>query len=211
MVVLAASVLFTGCREIERAADRRQDMRIPVSQANPGAALQESLDIAVPASFLRSTAKEAMDSKPEDRDVATPQFPHAGCRCTDTMHELASCMTAVLINAQVLEWKLPPYSRLKRPVREIELHARRSGALVKRLLRAFEMHLPEEARQGSCGLVPCSHGATAAVMAEGPTDGGPVKLPLQMPPPSAPGFPSKTELTSLCDPCTSTFFPKEER
>ena len=69
------------------------------------------------------------------------------------MHELANSMTAVLINAQVLEWKLPPYSRLKRPVREIELHARRSGALLKRLLREFEIHRPEEARQEFCGQV----------------------------------------------------------
>ena len=48
-------------------------------------------------------------------------------RCADTVHELANSMTAVLINAQVLEWKLPPYSRMKRPVREIERHAQRGG------------------------------------------------------------------------------------
>jgi len=188
-------------------------MRVPVSQTNPGAALAQSQDIAASASLLHGAANEAIDCKPADRDVGVPQFPHAGCRCAETMHELASSITAVLINAQVLEWKLPPCSRLKRPVREISLHAQRSGALLKRLLRALEIHVPEEARQEFRGHVPYSHVATAAVTAQGPTDGGPVKLPAQIRPPTAPGlnFSPETELTSICDPCTSTFFPKEER
>ena len=187
-------------------------MRVPVSQANPGATLEESQNVAASASLLRGTADEAMDSSREDREVAAPRFQHAGCGCTDTMHELANCLTAVLINAQVLEWKLPPYSRLKRPVREIELHAQRSGALLKRLLRVFEKHLPEEARQEFCGQVPSLHGTTAAVTAQGPTDGGLVKLSPQRRSPSAPGpaFAPETELTLICDPCTSASFPKEE-
>lgn len=58
----------------------------------------------------------------------------AGPVFADTLHELANAVTVLLVNAQVLEWKLPPYSRLKRPVREIERHAQRGGALLKRLL-----------------------------------------------------------------------------
>ena len=188
-------------------------MQVPVSQASPGAALEERPDIAASNSLLGGPAKEAMGSKPEDRNVAAPHLPHAGCGCADTLHELANSMTAVLINAQVLEWKLPPYSRLKRPVREIALHARRSEGLLKRLLRAFETHLPEEARQELCGQVPSLHGTMAAVTAQGPADGGSVKLPPQMRSPSALGldFSPETELTSVCDPCTSAFFRKEER
>src|SRR5271157_5338748 len=118
------------------------NMRVSVSQASPGAALEGSKDILASASPLGSAANEAMASSRKDRDVTEPQWPHAGCGCADTLHALANCLTAVLINTQVLEWKLPPYSRLKRPVREIELHARRSEALLKRLLREFETQLP---------------------------------------------------------------------
>ena len=124
-------------------------------------------------------------------------------------------MTAVLINAQVLEWKLPPYSRVKRAVREIERHAQRSAALLQRLLRLFEINLPEDTRQESCGQVACLHGTMAAVTTPGlgTTDAGPVKLPPPMLPPSAPDprASPETVLTSICDRCTSILFPKEER
>ena len=133
-------------------------------------------------------------------------------RCT--LHELANSITAVLINAQVLEWRLPPYSRLKRPVREIERHAQRSGALLKRLLRQFERQ-EKQTSQKSCGQVPSLHGTMAAVTAQGPevTAEGPEKLPALVRSPSAPGswFSPEKELTSVCDLCTSAFFPKEER
>lgn len=54
--------------------------------------------------------------------------------CAEVVHELANLMTAVLVNAQVLGWKLPPYSHLKRPVREVERNAQRGGELLKRLM-----------------------------------------------------------------------------
>ncbi len=139
--------------------------------------------------------------------------PMATAKATsDTLHELANTITSVLINAQVLEWKLPPYSRLKRPVREIERHAQRSGALLKSLLRQFETE--EETNQQLCGRAPAL-GTRAAVTAQGPEAAaeGQAKLPPLTRSPSASGscFSPKTELTSVCDPCTSSFFPKEER
>jgi len=51
-------------------------------------------------------------------------------------------MTLVLMNAQVVGWKLPPYSHLKRSVREIERSAQRGGELLKDLLRQFPDGLP---------------------------------------------------------------------
>ncbi|HLI63103.1 MAG TPA: hypothetical protein VKV05_06865 [Terriglobales bacterium] len=39
------------------------------------------------------------------------------------------------MNAQVLEWKLPPYSHLKRSVRELERSAQRGSEMLKRLTR----------------------------------------------------------------------------
>lgn len=54
--------------------------------------------------------------------------------CAEVLHELANAMTGVLTNAQMLGWKLPPYSHLKRPVREMERNAQRCGELLKRLV-----------------------------------------------------------------------------
>jgi hypothetical protein len=186
----------------------------PISQANPVvAALDEANAIPVSAPFLIGNANDVTDSpigEGEESDIARPRCSHPGC--ADTMHELANSVTALLINTQVLEWKLPPYSRLKRQVREIERHAQRSGTLLKGLLGRLEKN---EAEQEFCGRAPFLHGTTTAATARGPgaTDQKAVKLPSQEPSPSAPcpSFPPEKELTSMCDRCTSTFFPKEER
>ena len=54
--------------------------------------------------------------------------------CAEVLHELSNVMTGVLTNAQVMGWKLPPYSHLKRSVREVERNAQRGGELLKRLM-----------------------------------------------------------------------------
>ena len=185
-----------------------------------GRATEKTDNISISVPFLNGNAREAMASSSGEggeHDAKTPCSSHAGCSaCADIVHELANAMTAVLINAQVLEWKLPPYSRMKRPVREIERHAQRSGALLKRLLRHFEPDPAEEAAGNElCGQVPGWRETMATVKAKGPEANaeGPAKLPPLKPTSSAPGscFPSQEELTSLCDPRTSAFFPKEER
>jgi hypothetical protein len=144
--------------------------------------------------------------------AAMPRCPHVCCGCADVMHGLAKSVTGVLITARVLEWKLPPYSRLKRTVREIERRAQRSAALLKDLL---DRSAADQAKQEGCGRVSASGGNMAAVAAPGPTamDGGRANLPAPPPSPMAPdrGFFSEIELTSVCDRCTSAFFPKEER
>src|ERR1019366_4541724 len=52
----------------------------------------------------------------EERDPGNSCSSRAfNAGCATQVHELANTTTAVLMNAQVLGWKLPPYSRLKRP------------------------------------------------------------------------------------------------
>ena len=64
----------------------------------------------------------------------TPCPSHFCCgECSEVLHELSNVMTSVLTNSQLLGWKLPPYSHLKRWVRELERGAQRSGELLKRL------------------------------------------------------------------------------
>jgi hypothetical protein len=53
----------------------------------------------------------------------------------ELLHELNNVFVGMLLNAQVMEWKLPSYSRLKRNLHEIERNAQRGGELVKRLLK----------------------------------------------------------------------------
>jgi hypothetical protein len=55
--------------------------------------------------------------------------------CEDLLHELSNVVTGVLMNAQILECRLPPYSHLKRSVREMERNAQRGSELLKRLMR----------------------------------------------------------------------------
>lgn len=52
----------------------------------------------------------------------------------ELLHDLNNTFAAVLMNAQVLDGKLPSYSRSKRYIHEIERSAQRGGALLKRLL-----------------------------------------------------------------------------
>src|SRR5271169_2728119 len=59
----------------------------------------------------------------------------AGCEaCGELLHGLNNALLSVLLNAQVMAWKLPSYSRGKRYLHEIERNAQRAGELVKRLL-----------------------------------------------------------------------------
>ena len=185
----------------------------PISRADQIALRHETGDTPIPVPFLSGDASKAMYSscgKGEESHARTRRSSHTGSCCADTLHELANTMTAVLIHAQVLEWKLPPYSRLKRSVREIEHHAQSGSALLKRLLQ--QLQAKEEANQGLCGHVPSLHGTMAAVTAQGPnaTAAETPKLPLLRLGASS-RFPRERALTSLCDPCTITFFPKEER
>ena len=167
--------------------------------------------------FLHGEASKATapgNGDGEESGARAPSSSHAGPVFAETLHELANAVTAVLINAQVLEWKLPPYSRLKRSVREIERHAQRGGALLRRLLHQFEA--TEETGLDLCPQVPSLHlpmlGNVAAVTGPDANAAGPANLPPLAPLPPAPGssFSPRGSLTSLCDPCTSALFPKEE-
>ena len=181
--------------------------------------MQDNSDIPILTRFLRGDGSEAMgpgNGDNEESAVPAPRPSHAGRAFTDTLHELANAVTAVVVNAQVLEWKLPPYSRLKRPAREIERHAQRGGALLKRLLHQLEgtKEADLESRRQAPFLQGHRLGNSTAVTDPGPdtTAEEAAKLPPPAPWPPAPGsgFSSESGLTSLCDPCTSAFFPKEE-
>ena len=149
----------------------------------------------------------------EERDPENPRSSRAfSGDCADLVHELANTTTVVLMNAQVLAWKLPPYSRLKRPLREIERNAQRGGELMKRLLSRLAADTTEPASEPR----PCEDasrlGSTNTVTAQEPgvDSGNAVNLPPRMNSRPAPVFSSgpEGELTARCDACTSTF-PKK--
>ncbi len=125
--------------------------------------------------------------------------------CAELVHDLANTTTAVLVNVQVLGWKLPAPSRLKRPLREIERNAQRGGELMKRLLIQLSTDLPDPASSQQRSR---SHTVTAQEPEA--CSGSAANLPLPTKPHPAPVFSSdrEGELTAPCDGCTSTF-PKK--
>ncbi len=68
-------------------------------------------------------------------DVSTAAQPSSltAAEYHKVLHALTNIMTGLLMNAQLLDWKVPPYSRLKRYVREIERNAQRAAELANRL------------------------------------------------------------------------------
>src|SRR5215469_8589205 len=56
----------------------------------------------------------------------------------ELLHELNNVFVSVLLNTQVMEWKLPSYSRLKRNLHEVQRDTQRGAELVKRLLKRLE-------------------------------------------------------------------------
>jgi len=175
----------------------------------------------------------------EERDSENPRSSRAfNDDCADLVHELANTTTAVLMNAQVLRWKLPPYSHLKRPLREIERNAQRGGELMRQLLG--RLALTDDTKDTTAPTSPdspCgqSHGLglsdTLTAQEPGVDSRSAENLPPWRTSRPAPGLSSsgiahgihsspsvepagmsiagrETELTSPCDACTSTF-PKK--
>ncbi len=70
----------------------------------------------------------------ESVQTKSPPSPLAAESCIELLHGLNNAFAAVLMNAQVLDSKLPSYSRSKRYIHEIERSAQRGAALLKRLL-----------------------------------------------------------------------------
>jgi hypothetical protein len=128
--------------------------------------------------------------------------------CASQVHELSNTMTAVLMNAQLLERKLPPCSRLKRPVLAMERNAQRGGELLQRLSLEFGkiVFQSESAAKPECQepTLTAVTGPERCVAA-----GETANFTRNSTAPAAPGLPGKeAELTLDCDPCTSPFFPK---
>ena len=103
-------------------------------------------------------------------DNQSQVFPPAfGC-CIDLLHDLNNVLAAVLTNAQVLDGKLPSYSRSKRYIHEIERGAQRGGVLIKRLLRQLpaehDQSLANGKKSGSTAVPPVT-GSTMAVANQG--------------------------------------------
>ena len=93
----------------QRSTDNRQERQKP----KPALALT---DVHEEVSPLASFAKES----------------------AELLHELNNVFVSVLLNTQVMEWKLPSYSRLRRNLHEVQRNAQRGGELAKRLLNRLD-------------------------------------------------------------------------
>jgi hypothetical protein len=198
-------------------AEMKQIRNMDIASQNPFGSASQAKTFRTQDDRLaiRDDEINQMASAEQGREGRDPGNPHPSrafsSDCADLVHELANTTTAVLMNAQVLGWKLPPYSRLKRPLREIERNAQRGGELMKRLLRRLANDTTEAVNEPG----PCANdsglGLTNAVTAEEPgVDSGSTANLLRANLYPAPVFSCapKVELTSECDACTSTF-PKK--
>jgi hypothetical protein len=141
--------------------------------------------------------------------------PHApvvadpDCRqCRELLHKLANVLTATLLNAQMLSWKVPPHSRMKRTVREME----RNTQLSVELLRRFQLLTGTGGDAALCGNeITDSEEQGAAVTAQesARAEEAEALRDHQSSTGPAPLFPSR-QLTAACDGCTSGFFPKRD-
>ncbi len=172
-------------------------------QPNPSAAQPDCLPI--PCDKETSEMSSAGQAREECEQENQRSSRALSADCAHLIHELANTTTAVLVNVQVLGWKLPAYSRLKRPLHEIERNAQRGGELMKRLLSQLSTDSPDPA---SYQQISRSHTVTAQEPEA--CSGSAANLPLPINPRPAPVFScdQEDELTAPCDGCTSTF-PKK--
>ncbi len=141
--------------------------------------------------------REAMGSSCGDSKGRVPEMARPlrlQCSdCEELLHELSNVVTGVLMNAQVLEWKLPPYSHLKRSIREVERNAQRGSELLKRLMRRLARVEAKSEGEGMSGeeieaVQTCvSSELTRKRIGE-----------------------TSADLTGDCDPRTSGVFPKRD-
>ena len=174
----------------------------PIVSARQSRPLRNQLDsLPLPGDVEIGQLSSAEQGR-EERDPGNPRPSRAfSDDSTDLLHELANTTTVVLMNAQVLAWKLPAYSRLKRPLREIERNAQRGGELIKRLLGRLAADTTEPASEPR----PCANasisGLTNTVTAQEPgvDSGSAVNLPPRMNSYPAPVFSSGPEVNSQPD------------
>ena len=108
----------------ERAATEPQANDIAADMQNPNRDDQ----------LCEAIASSCGDGKGRVAETARPLRLQCG-DCDELLHQLSNVITPILVHAQMLEWKLPPYSHLKRAVRQLERNARRGSELVKALTR----------------------------------------------------------------------------
>ena len=51
----------------------------------------------------------------------------------EILHGINNVLVSIVLNAQIMEWKLPSYSKMRRNTHEIQRSAQRAGVLLKRL------------------------------------------------------------------------------
>jgi hypothetical protein len=141
--------------------------------------------------------REAMDSSCGDSKGRVPEMARPlrlQCSdCEELLHELSNVVTGVLLNAQVLEWKLPPYSHLKRSVHEVERNAQRGSELLKRLMRRLaRVEAKSESAEMSGEEIEAAQICVSGELTRKRTGG------------------TSCDLTGDCDPRTSGVFPKRD-
>jgi hypothetical protein len=59
------------------------------------------------------------------------------------LHDLNNVLVAILLNTQIIEWKLPSYSKIMRNLHEVERRAQHGALLVSRLRGTLKIESAE--------------------------------------------------------------------
>lgn len=128
---------------------------------------------------IEDDSSQATVPLPFAPQVTVESFPCSPCRCrkyAEVLRDVSDAFAGVLSNAQVMDWKLPSYSRSKRYIHEIERNAQRGGELAKRLLRQLndspgeqgpaDAELDQEIKKTACEVPPESKTTAVAATQE---------------------------------------------
>jgi hypothetical protein len=185
----------SGPPSVATVAANRVDGGMPYFDNGQGETRVEAEIVLKPSEIGRQ--REAMGSSCGDSKGRVPEMARPlrlQCSdCEDLLHELSNVITGVLMNAQVLEWKLPPYSHLKRSIREVERNAQRGSELLKRLMRRLVRVDAKSESADAPGeeIIEAVQTCVPGDLTRKPAAAGP-------------------DLTGECDPRTSGVFPKRD-
>lgn len=79
------------------------------------------------------TAIERADAIDQNVRVSSAAKAVSATELGEILHGLNNVLVSIVLNAQIMEWKLPSYSHMRRNTHEIQRSAQRAGVLLKRL------------------------------------------------------------------------------
>jgi hypothetical protein len=98
---------------------------------------------------VRAAGKQDSETHEMEKGAApetvmrSPTLGHSES-CAEAVHGINNALLTIVLNSQLIDWKLPSYSKIRRNVHEIERSAQVAGVLIKRLIAKTVSRKPTE-------------------------------------------------------------------